>query len=445
MGPKRKRQQWAVGTKIKKHFEDLGDFTGEVMSYQNGLYSIVYPDGGKEQFNDKEMLRYAFKQENHTFSRSATKAAQGLCENDSHRESEEIGSVDNNNPNASNRDERMRRKARMRRDIEAMHDELEVTGYAKGHSGHKKRKVPRQVSKIRTERRKELEKADAAELAVLGEPGSDSGGEDRLGDHNLVGGKRKRKKRLRGSMAALEDDVLNESLIFRPPTARAMNDEDKEGGGDEEVDCEQEDDDGGDGDVEAETSHQASGHAEKRKSLTMQKQRSSRKKQTTVAAGNRKKAPQTAKKRRQMYRLRNFQSFRMAQRHGEALAAHAQGQHKLAIEKLKAVARDAPSAPQVYSSLGMVYEDMLKECRGRYYYRKANGDEVVVAVNDVETRKTEQHSGSPSSPPHIPNPFLREQCDLAKKAYGSHHVSAILCKKDFTLWVRAADSALDIA
>jgi hypothetical protein len=45
----------------------------------------------------------------------------------------------------------------------------------------------------------------------------------------------------------------------------------------------------------------------------------------------------------------------------------------------------------------------------------------------------------------LPDPMLAEQLDLAKKAYGSYHVAAILCKKDFTLWIRAADSATNIA
>jgi hypothetical protein len=34
---------------------------------------------------------------------------------------------------------------------------------------------------------------------------------------------------------------------------------------------------------------------------------------------------------------------------------------------------------------------------------------------------------------------------LGEKAYGSYHVAAVLCKKDFTLWVRAGDVAWDIA
>lgn len=147
-----------------------------------------------------------------------------------------------------------------------------------------------------------------------------------------------------------------------------------------------------------------------------------------------------------MYRLRNFQSFKMAQRHGDALAAHARGDHKTAIEKLKSVAKDAPSAPQVYSSLGMVYENMLKESKQRYFDRKASGDPAATTIEaGPVTNSSTSAEGASGVTPFIPNQLLREQCDVAKKAYGSHHVSAILCKKDFTLWVRAGDSALEIA
>ncbi len=45
------------------------------------------------------------------------------------------------------------------------------------------------------------------------------------------------------------------------------------------------------------------------------------------------------KKKRRMYRLKNFQSQRLAQRHGEALGAHARGQPKVAIEMLKQLAK----------------------------------------------------------------------------------------------------------
>ena len=123
-----------------------------------------------------------------------------------------------------------------------------------------------------------------------------------------------------------------------------------------------------------------------------------------------------------MYRMRNFKSARMAERHGDALGAHARGQSLAAVKKLEQVAADAPTAPQVYSSLGMVYESLLSDSRKKRMLtsRQKTGEDVEQDSND-------------------------KQLELAKKAYGSYHVAAVLCKKDFTLWVRAGDTAKEIA
>ena len=53
----------------------------------------------------------------------------------------------------------------------------------------------------------------------------------------------------------------------------------------------------------------------------------------------------------------------MAEQHGDALGAHVRGKPGLALRKLRRVAQVAPSAPQIYSSLGMVYEDMLLQAK----------------------------------------------------------------------------------
>lgn len=320
--------------------------------------------------------------------------------------------------------------------------------------------VPRDISKIRTQKRRALEKADAAELALLAddhEAGSSSDDDDFSSDDDDAGAGRKRRKKLRGSMAALEADVLEGSIIFQPPaTARGKKDVDVDEGEDGDDDRAEEDDDDeddGKGEEAADEDEDMSdsGTRTKNKStrVAVKKPAARRKKGADAKATSGKRS----KKRRQMYRLRNFQSFKMAQRHGDALAAHAQGNYRLAILKLKAVAQDAPSAPQVYSSLGMVYEDMLKESKQTYLEMKSSGDEAATALEEPEERvdpgeqdaSDETRDESSNASPFIPNPFLREQCDLAKKAYGSHHASAVLCKKDFTLWVRSANCGLGIA
>jgi hypothetical protein len=291
-----------------------------------------------------------------------------------------------------------------------------------------------------------LEKADAAELAMLAkdDEGGSTSEDNARNDGDLVG--KRRKKRLRGSMAALEDDVLEGSMIFQPAVAQGKKDDDSDGEDEEEdgADGYGDEDEDGERDDREEAMNKSGGKKPARKVSRAAKKSSPRKK--TAASAN---AAKSTKRRRQMYRLRNFQSFKMAQRHGDALAAHAQGNYRLAIHKLKAVSRDAPSAPQVYASLGMVYEDMLKESKARYLEKKANGDAAATDVLSPEEPDKEAHGGPESQTsnvsPFIPNQFLREQCDLAKKAYGSHHISAILCKKDFSLWVRAGNCAIGIA
>eukprot|EP00590_Aulacoseira_subarctica_P008047 CAMPEP_0172430746 /NCGR_PEP_ID=MMETSP1064-20121228/55847_1 /TAXON_ID=202472 /ORGANISM="Aulacoseira subarctica , Strain CCAP 1002/5" /LENGTH=88 /DNA_ID=CAMNT_0013177039 /DNA_START=131 /DNA_END=393 /DNA_ORIENTATION=+ len=85
---------------------------------------------------------------------------------------------------------------------------------------------------------------------------------------------------------------------------------------------------------------------------------------------------------RTMYRLKNFSSQRLAEKHGDALGAHARGQQRQAVSKLAEVAAAAPIAPQLYSSLGLVYENMLHES-GKEIMRKKRrlGSEKKDSVN----------------------------------------------------------------
>ena len=164
----------------------------------------------------------------------------------------------------------------------------------------------------------------------------------------------------------------------------------------------------------------------------------------------------------------------MAQRHGDALGAHARGLPQLAIAQLQKVARDAPSAPQVYSSLGMVYRDMFVTARNKWVaagrstgdeetvvpdkvvdeessslpesnnLQTKDGDDDIMDLNDVPPDETTTTTPTATAATNIP-PVYREALDLAKRAYGSYHIAAILCKKDYDLWIRAADMACDIA
>lgn len=331
------------------------------------------------------------------------------------------------------------KKKRLRREIESLHQEMEVTGYAKGKLGHKQRKVPRDISKMRTQKRKLLEKLDDNELAILGDEDEPEGN-----DCDETDDRRSRMKRLRGSKVAVEDSVIQGSLVFsrasslRTPkdgnygrdNKHPLDDKTETESGEKTTEDHEVQINGGeeDEDTDIEFNETLAPKADNGEA-GLSKQHNDSQKQQKTPKPSKSNGP-SAKKRRKMYRLRNFQSLKMAQKHGSAIAAHARGQPRLAIEQLKEVAKAAPSAPQVYSSLGMVYEDMLGVSRKRYEdHTEISGDGLSEGLNE----------------PSIPHRGLADQRILATKAYGSYHVAAILCKKDFTLWVRAADSALDIA
>jgi hypothetical protein len=351
------------------------------------------------------------------------------------------------------------KKKRLRREIESLHQEMEVTGYAKGKMGHQQRKVPRDISKIRTQKRKLLEKLDDNELAILGDENEPENNDCDETDDRKFG-----MKRLRGSRVAVEDSVIQGSLIFSttssvylkkddncdPGNKDPLYDKTKNEGGKKTIEDHEVNIDGGEEDEDTDTDLCENittkiGDVEDESS----KQSRNTPKQRKASKPSKSNGP-SAKKRRKMYRLRNFQSLKMAQKHGSAIAAHARGQPRLAIEQLKAVAKAAPSAPQVYSSLGMVYEDMLRESRKRHkQHTEISGDEFPLhskqQILEEETSNCVNPEGLKETLILIPHRALADQRIIATKAYGSYHVAAILCKKDFTLWVRAADSALDIA
>lgn len=339
---------------------------------------------------------------------------------------------------------------KMREELDTLGKEYDMVAPVRTQAGHLTRKVPRTQWKARTQKRKLLEQADAevSAMDVEDEP----------------------RQRLRGSRFAIEDQLIRESLIFPPPKQPGaslsddeaeVDDSDNDEGDDKKGQKQKEQgqsDEEADEDIEGEEQlgdvveelDEIDGQeldddpAEDQVSeLTNSGQK--KVKERTPKLKKRKLAPKSSARRR-MYRLRNFQSQRLAQRHGDALAAHARGQPREAIQLLKQVAKDAPSAPQIYSSLGMVYEDMLTESRKRGMEASQNALVVESKTHLGTTHDDDQPSNIlTNADESIPDPFLSEQLDLAKKAYGSYHISAILCKKDYTLWVRAADAGAEVA
>jgi hypothetical protein len=347
-----------------------------------------------------------------------------------------------------------KRKA-LKSQVHALHAEMEIADYGiNEHTGRSKRKVSRKKQKERTIKRKSLEKEDMKDSAVHRDKTTN--------------------KRLRGSKAALEDEVIKGSLIFgendfhtdddesdaagskiRALTRNIDKDEDYEGSEDDEEEgryelyhdelkelhpdeySSEEDDDNDDIDDidEDEADAQQNQTKNKRRTATNYSLPSDPTQIERIEAAK-KQFPQK-KIARTMYRLRNFKSHRMAEKHGDALGRHARGLNRSAVAKLKEVASAAPIAPQIYSSLGLVYESMLSD----------ELNKVDATLNDARMSEQAQTNGNEVVGSNLFNDEMDiNACiELAKKTFGSYHVAALLCKMDYTLWLRAGDAAMKVA
>uniref|UniRef100_A0A6S8WZ86 Uncharacterized protein n=1 Tax=Chaetoceros debilis TaxID=122233 RepID=A0A6S8WZ86_9STRA len=338
---------------------------------------------------------------------------------------------------------------RMRSQFESLNAEMEIADYGVNNFGQSRRKISRQQSKVRTIKRKSLEVEDTKVAAI----------------------QTGQKKRMRGSRAALENEVIKGSLIL---AGRRSSDTSKKNE-DSDSDYVEDEDDGNDCDVEMnnddaedvnededegryelyadelniDIDESDDGNDEMKD--TSSKRTSRRQAQVSeISESISKKLKMSSQKfngkkiAKTMYRLKNFKSHKMAQKHGAALGAHARGFNRTAVDKLKAVASAAPVAPQVYSSLGLVYESMLSEETAKSQ-QKGNGQpekETRKVIAEVSKRKDVIDEGDVSdiNPDHI-----KERIRLANKAFASYHVAALLCKMDYSLWVRAGDAALALA
>ena len=349
---------------------------------------------------------------------------------------------------------------RLRETLDTLHREMDVAEYSRTKGGQRKRVTPKELSKGKTRKRKLLEQEDAKAMEEEDEEESDS--DDDNGDNN----NRNKTARLRGSRVSLEDAVIEGSLPLaaasRSRQSSQQQGEDEEGGSEDEDeddsgDEEEEDDDEDAGSGEEEEDQEMEEEAGEQRKIETKDAAAAPAKKTRGPYKKRSAADKKSKKdkkpgsnskkgRRRLYKLKNFKSFRMAQRHGDALGAHARGLPQLAIAELKKVARDAPSAPQVYSSLGMVYRDMFVTARNNIMAaRGENAEEAVLEVTEgVSEKDAAAEEVADANSNFVPTVY-REALDLAKRAYGSYHIAAILCKKDYDLWIRAADTACDIA
>ena len=95
--------------------------------------------------------------------------------------------------------------------LQDLHAEVELFLPGKNHQGQTRRKVTRKESKVRTQKRKCLDRADAAERAERVD-----------GTITEEGSKVLRRKRMRGSKVAFEDEVVLGSFIFDGHNSRTL-------------------------------------------------------------------------------------------------------------------------------------------------------------------------------------------------------------------------------
>ena len=313
-------------------------------------------------------------------------------------------------------------KARLRKELDTLHQEMEVAHYSRKDRGNLRRSVPRSKLVAHHRQRRSLENQDDEFL------------QEQEGLYETS-------KRLRGSRAAQLESVVKQSLIFRAPEEEDDHQDeddsdedvdDEEGTGAEEGGAEAEnvETDNAEMDI-TETEHAGTDHADTDFAETDHEIEDGKKKKLKTRGRAKRRS-----KSRKAARLRAFRSQKLAQREGEAIGLHIQGQNGLAVQKLKELAAEAPSAPQVYSALGTVYDSMLKDLQ----HGEEGQNEEAFEGYDAGMPADQDGINAHSIPSHI-----RKQIQLAMKAYGAFHIAAILFKKDFTLWVRAADLSVQIA
>lgn len=326
------------------------------------------------------------------------------------------------NSGVNDQDDSQKKNEKLRSEFDSLEAEMEIAGYGINEYNRSRRKISRSESKIRTMKRKSLEKKDKEVSAVTSLEIS-------------------RQKRIRGSRAALEDDVIMSGLMFNAEninTEDISQNEQNEEALDDEIN--EPHISGGDEDENGENSDQEEDEDANRYEMLaddldidIEDDTEEEKEEVTKISGSSSNLNRASKSKKYsgrniaktMYKLRNFSSQRMATKHGDALGAHARGFNKTAVGKLQQVALAAPVAPQIYSSLGLVYESMLRD--------------------EAQKSKRNQSVDATSADSDSEHAHLNEQLNIAKKAFASYHVAALLCKMDYSLWVRAGDAAIAIA
>jgi len=129
---------------------------------------------------------------------------------------------------------------------------------------------------------------------------------------------------------------------------------------------------------------------------------------------------------------KSFKAKYLAERHGKALGAYSVGNRVEAVRQLHDVSTFAPGAPQIYSSLGLMYETTAEE-RAKYFETDEDDDK-----SSFQQKVKEYLEGDLDG-------SLKAQVALAEKAHSAYHVAACLNRRNFSLWTRAGDVARSIA
>ncbi len=359
-------------------------------------------------------------------------------------------------PQEAPEERQLRQQQRRKVQFDALHQEMELVEYSVSATGQPRRILPRHLSLERTKKRRLLEKQEQATHNESGHaPSTEANAHHR---------------KIRGPKAAAEDHVVEASLVFGAKSVWTpdggdddgiLKEEEVEDEGDEgPEEADDEDEEDADVDVPIDEVEEASDNElhENEEStllpvLALHEYPSPKgKPRKGGGATTTKFTSFKRKKTTRLKRLKNFTSVRMAQKHGAALGAHIQGKSDVAIRTLKQIAASVPTAPQIYSSLGMVYEDLLQESQAKGNGPNMDETQTVKAAKkslvdqDLSTGQSDHNTDDPDAlQATIHDKSLRDQLSLAKKAFGSYHVAAILYKRDYSLWLRAADSAFEIA
>jgi hypothetical protein len=250
-------------------------------------------------------------------------------------------------------------KTVLRRELEMMHREMEIASYATNQKGQPVRVTPKAISLERTLKRKTLEKDDAKARAIevsaeerklleksrlrgaraaltLGQGANEPSEMIFMGKTNLDQHKSDCSSSSHSEDASIEEEEEEEEEDIEASNAEDVLDYNDEEQPDDDLECSQ---------ILGEENPAQKPEKKPRFSVSeddTQKQNKVKKKKGSVSG---------TKLARTMYRLKNFSSQKLAEKHGDALGAHARGQHQQAVAKLSEVASAAPIAPQVSSRI----------------------------------------------------------------------------------------------